>query len=159
VAGLSFETLVVGGLNEEVAKTIYATKAITDGTDGDVTITVDTLDGLTEDIKFTRPTAVPLALRVSYTPANLINLNATEEALIRKELATTVDQNELGVNLYNTDLEATVYVSLAPRRLKSLTIEVKPQAALDAAYSAGDFVVAFDEVVTLAEVDIEFVSV
>ena len=60
----SIEIVVYGGLNEEIAKAIYSRKAAGIQTYGSTVVPVITASGNTYDIHFSRPTPVPVWIKI-----------------------------------------------------------------------------------------------
>lgn len=64
----SFESVVSGGEQASVAEAIFSSKAAGIETHGDVSETVVDSQGLSHTVKFSRPTEVPVYLRITVTP-------------------------------------------------------------------------------------------
>lgn len=64
--GKSFETIVQGGDNQNIAQTIWDTKPVGIETHGDIAVNVVDSSGDNQAINFSRPTAVNIAVRVLY---------------------------------------------------------------------------------------------
>lgn len=63
----SFEVIVQGGDNNEIAETIYITKPAGISTNGNVTVNVTDSQGFAKPIKLTRPTAINIFVQVDGT--------------------------------------------------------------------------------------------
>jgi uncharacterized phage protein gp47/JayE len=68
VPAYAIEAIVLGGLDEDVAKIIYNTKASGTPTNGDEEFTVTDSQGFPKLIKFTRPTEIEIFVKVSIEP-------------------------------------------------------------------------------------------
>lgn len=63
----SYETIVVGGDNTEVAEEIWRTKPVSIQLRGNTNVLIQDSNGKNRSIDFTRPTALNLAIRIQYT--------------------------------------------------------------------------------------------
>jgi hypothetical protein len=155
---LSFKSIVVGGIDSEVAQAIYLTKPINAGTSGDLLEEVDTLDGSKEPIRFSRAVDNAISIRISYSPRNGVLLNSIEEEAIKESLIALVNNTTIGDTLFNSDAEAEVYASLSNRRLKALTVNFKLESEDPSEFFDGDLSQDFDDVFSVEGSEITFVG-
>ena len=124
VSPFSFETIVVGGVSQDIGEAIYRSKCITDNTHGDVQVIVVTADGTTETVNFTRGTTVTLALRLRYSTTNGVPLSSTEQSTIQDNLKDFADSFETGKNVFNAQLQSIIFSSLNINRLTDLDLKI-----------------------------------
>lgn len=121
---LSFETVVVGGTDQDIAQAIYDSKCITDNTQGSTSINIVTADGTIEVINFSRGTPVTLALRIKYSTANGITLSLSERSDIQNSLKDFSDTFETGKTVFNAQLQSIIFSALNLNRLTALDLKI-----------------------------------
>lgn len=108
----SFEAVVQGGTDEDVAATIWEVKGCGIETFGSETVATLDIDGQSQEVKFSRPTAVNVAIRVWYVLYTEEDLPVNAVDAVKASIVETV--NALGINedlitgrLYNAVYSAT----------------------------------------------------
>ena len=86
----SFEAIVLGGTDEDIARTIWEDKPIGIETHGDVSVVHTDELGVPRTINFSRPTEIYTHLRISYTinPEETFPTATGENAILQAALAT-----------------------------------------------------------------------
>ncbi|WP_313152059.1 baseplate J/gp47 family protein [Lacrimispora sp.] len=106
----SMEAVVYGGLDEEVAKAIYARRAAGIQTVGSTEVSVLTASGQTLGVKFSRPTVKRIWFRISnlITSSGYSGEAAIKQALIDYIGDTTSGGLEIGVNVVYIKLPGVI---------------------------------------------------
>lgn len=134
VPPLSYEVIVNGGLDKEVASAIWQTKPIAKQTHGNESVTIKDFNGFNQTVKFTRPTEKYIFIDVRYSPytEELLPNGAIDNA---KEAIKAYADNNLTINtdviakrflgsIYNAstgfgDITVKVASSVSPQTIPS----------------------------------------
>lgn len=135
---LTFNTVVKGGNNLEIAQTIYDNKPVNTLTSGIVTIPIDTSDGDTESISFSKASAYLADIKITYRLGNTTPLSATEQQAVSDNIDALLSDVSIGDIIYNTQIVSSVLSALKANRLISVTVEVKRSIEPDASYGVDD---------------------
>lgn len=154
---LTFNTVVDGGLDSEIAQTIYDNKPINVGTSGTTSVSVDTADESVEVIKFTRAEQRPLALRITYVSGDGVPLTASEKTTINGNISNLLIDFQIGGVIYNTQLVSSVLRSVGSTRIVDLTVEVKDEADPDTSYSEANMALDFNQIATIDTANITYI--
>lgn len=122
----SFETVVVGGDNADIANTIYENKPAGIETHGTITEFVNDVNGSLYAIKFSRPLAKTIAVQVTYTLYSEEEFPVDGETRMADAILTHVNDLGLDVDVITGRMYGPVYASAAG--LQNLTIEVQELA-------------------------------
>ncbi|CAH9016782.1 putative baseplate J/gp47 family protein [Vibrio phage 193E37-1] len=131
--------IVIGGSTEDIAKELYKRQGINNQFLGEENFTVETLDGKTENIRFTRGITTPLSLRVTYKTVSNSGLSENEQTAINTNLINLSESWQLGSLIFNFSLLAAVSGSVSTNRFSQLKVEVKRSSDPDSSYSTQDF--------------------
>ncbi|MFV0240777.1 MAG: baseplate J/gp47 family protein, partial [Lacrimispora sphenoides] len=106
----SMEAVVYGGLDEEVAKAIYARRAAGIQTVGSTEVSVLTASGQTLGIRFSRPTAKRIWIKISnlVTSSGYSGESAIKQALVDYIGDSTSGGLEIGVNVVYIKLPGVI---------------------------------------------------
>lgn len=148
-SALTFNTVVKGGSNTEIAQTIYQGKPVNTRTSGTITIPVDTSDNDVEAISFTKASAYVADVRLTYKLGNNTPLSALEQFAVQASIESLFSEVLLGDTIYNTQMISAVLSPLKANRLISVTVEVKRDIEPDESYGADDINPLFYEYVEL----------
>lgn len=123
-----FETLVVGGTNEDVAKELFRNKGAGIPTYGNTVELIIDDKGNQREVKFSRATAVPIAFRVSYSVYE--EEPSIEDAIIRMRVAIVENCSLLGIgeDVIPTRFYSSIY-SAASTGIGNVSIEVQKLSA------------------------------
>ena len=121
--GKSFETIVQGGDEDDVALTIWRTKPAGIETFGSTTIIIQDQDGQDQTINFTRPTAINLAFRVTYTLYNEEMFPVDGEAEIKQIMVDETTDLGLGVDVITQRYFGPIYANVTG--IDTLLVEVQ----------------------------------
>lgn len=149
-----FETVVYGGLTEDISKALYNTIACSNRTFGTTSYNIQTEDGQTEVIRHTKASAYQLAVRVTYK-GNPLTLN--EENTVKQQLTSLVNASDINDTIYNINLTSAVVSSLTPNRFTKLVVETKPLADPDTSYTQDDITAPDDGVFNVSADNIFFI--
>lgn len=153
----TFHTVVDGGLDSEIAQTIYDNKPLNVLTDGTISIPVDTADDSVEVISFSKAVEVALSLRITYISGDGTALTGSEKTSINTAISTLLTDFRIGGTVYNTQLVSSVLRSVDPTRINDVTVEVKLKGAPDEDYSENNLPLAFNEIASIDASDIEYI--
>ena len=146
---LTFNTVVRGGSNQDIAQTIYDNKPINVNTSGSTSISINTSDGDVEIINFTKAEPYLADVRLNYRLNSTSPLTAAERSLIENNIINLFEAVRMGDTIYNTQLISAVLSSLPANRLTTITVEVKRSIEPEGSYSQSDIETLFSEYVTL----------
>lgn len=148
-SAFTFNTVVQGGSNAEIAQTIYDGKPVNTLTSGTITIPVDTSDGDVEAISFTKASSYPADIKITYRLGNSTPLSSIEQNLVRESIETLFSDLLLGDVVYNTQLVSAVLSPLKANRLTSIVVETKRDIESDGSYGEDDINPLYYEFVEL----------
>lgn len=92
----SFETIVQGGTDADVAKAIWTAKPAGIESHGNTTVVTEDKYGNPQSVKLTRPTTVNLAFEVDYTPHTETDFPSNGESLIVASIENNTNDNTIG---------------------------------------------------------------
>lgn len=153
---LTFNAVVKGGTDTEIAQGLYDNKPInvrTFGANGPFQVV--TADATKEDIYFTEATDKLLNIKITYTSGDGIPLSATEQTTIKTNIQSLFNEFDIGDIVYNTQVVSATLSSLTFDRVKN--IEVQMKATTDPTYLAvgADYSdLAYNEVAVVQDSDI-----
>lgn len=148
--GLTFNVVVRGGTNSDVAQAIYDNKPLNVQTSGDTVIPVATADGQTENIFFTRAKESQYDLKITYVANNTTPLNSLEIADIEDSVTGLLDSQPIGLGVSNSQLVSAVLVALPAGRLLSVRVDLKRPSEGSEAFLQGDIDLSFDQYATIS---------
>lgn len=154
----SYETLVVGGSDEDVAQEIWATKPVGIELFGNTTETITDESGISRLVDFSRPTQLFLAIRVQYVTYDEESLPGDANSAISDTVLEHINSLPLGKDVITDRLIGPIYQAV-PLGLGNLTIEVQGLAAsgdpvVPGNWTEDTFAVAGSEYATIAVTDI-----
>jgi len=118
------ETLVVGGTNEAVAEELFRNKGAGVPTFGNTTVVIVDDEGTSRTVKFSRPVAINVAVRVTYNLYDEETLPNDAVIAIRQALTSSVTTQGLDQDLIPTRLIGDVYKAV-PEGLGTVTVEAQ----------------------------------
>jgi hypothetical protein len=152
--------IVVGGETEAIANELYRTQSIETSYSGTESYDVDTDDGDTETIKFTRGTEKEISIRVTYSTKKGTSLTDIEKDNINTELTTLAEDWDLGGTvIFNGQLQAAVYNGVSSSsRFSAILVELKGATEDDTVYTSEDYTAADNIYPTLVSSNINFIK-
>lgn len=130
----TFETVVLGGVDADIAQAIFDTKPAGIGTTGSTSVTVADTQGFNHTVKFTRPTEVAIYVVYNLTyDANLLPADAATQ--IKDSLIAWGDAQKVGKDavaaailarafMITGILDGTAYIGTAPAPGTSVTVAI-----------------------------------
>lgn len=152
----TFHVVVLGGTTADISEAIYNSKPINVKTHGNVSYSVDTLDGSTETIRHSKATQVETDIIVDYKTVNRIPLSNTEKNEIIDGISSFFSSNKIGGILYNTQLIFTVLNSISRNRVVSVNVRAKRTEDPLSAYTNQDLVPDYTELFILRSGGVSF---
>lgn len=150
---LTFNTVVKGGSNQSIAKTIYDNKPVNSLTSGTVSIPVDTSDNDVESISFSKASAYPADMRITYRLGNTTPLSASERQAVTDNINNLLNEVNIGDTIYNTQIVSAVLSALKANRLISVTVEIKRSIEPEESYGVDDIRPLYFEYVEVGELE------
>jgi uncharacterized phage protein gp47/JayE len=160
--GKSFESVVVGGTDADVAQTIWDSKALGIETFGNTAESVDDSQGFPQTINFTRPLAVNLAFRVTYSLYDEeVFPTDGETVMVSTVVDYTTDQG-VDVDVIPSRYFGPIYSDVSG--IDTLVVEVQQitnpgDAPLGGSWQTTKLDIDFDQFGATTNIDIEIVSV
>jgi hypothetical protein len=150
--GKSFESVVQGATDAEIAATIWDTKPAGIETHGDTTVVVTDTMGFTHDIKFSRPADIRLYINTSITVDSSIypadGDDQVKAALAAKGAELQVGEDIVALQFKCVPLEITGVVDVT-----AFTIDVVTPPV-----NTGNIVIAFNELGSVDTADVNVTS-
>lgn len=109
----SFEAVVAGGTDLNVAQAILSSKGCGIETHGSTTVSVIDLDGQPQEIKFSRPEVVNIAVRVEFSRYLEEPLPEGAEDTIRLTVLGAINDLNLGVDVIPKRLYGPIYTAVS----------------------------------------------
>lgn len=108
----SFETVVLGGTDEDVAQELWRVKGAGCRTYGNTTEVITDTSGTSRTVYFSRPVPVNIAVRVQYTtyPEEVLPAGAVD--LIKEAVVAYITSLPIGKDVISTRLYSPVYASV-----------------------------------------------
>lgn len=134
IAPHTFEVVALGGVNADIAQAILDTKPAGIGTTGAITVAVVDSQGFSHDIKFTRPTEVPIYVVYNLTyDANLLPADAADQ--IKASIVEWGDSQKVGKDAVSAAilarafmitgiLDGSAYIGTAPAPVSTTTVAI-----------------------------------
>jgi len=105
----SFEAVVVGGVNSDVAQELWRTKPASISTYGNTTVATTDSNGNLRDIHFTRPTVVNLAVNITYERYDEEAFPLLGEDLIQEAVVEYINSLDLGNDVIPSRVSGIIY--------------------------------------------------
>ncbi len=148
--------IVLGGVTEDIATTLYQTQAGNNSYEGVISHAVATEDGSTETIRFTRAQELERSVRITYNPIDNTNLSDSEKTSILKAIDNLVGGTTIGETEFNSVIKGAVF-NTNPKRFRTLSVETKNTTG--GTWSDQDFIPQPQQIPTLSSTRVEFVRV
>lgn len=126
IPGHSIWVIVAGGDNDEIGEVIYVKRNAGCGMKGDVTVTIDQVDGTTFDVLFDRPTSENLWIKFDLTAVTGIADPAYVRAQLLDRLAYRINQ----------PADASAIVALVKEIAPNCSVSAEGVSDADAGYVA-----------------------
>ncbi len=136
---VSITPVIIGGATEDIGDELYRTQAINNTYSGTTTHTVNTEDGDTEVIRFSRGSVTELALRITYTTVDNGVLTDNEQQIARTNLTNLSEAWRLGLKVFNFSLLSAVSSAVPANTFSALSVEVKEVDQPDSAFTTMDY--------------------
>lgn len=126
---LTFNPVVKGGLESDIADTLYNNKPINVKTseqaaEAKLAKSVVTADGTTEDIYYTPASNKNLDIKVEYTSGDGIPLSGSETNTMKENIQSIFDRFEIGDIVFNTQVVAAILSSLTFDRVRNIAVTI-----------------------------------
>jgi len=141
----SYNTVVIGGTDLDVATTIYKKGYGNTKRHGTSTTIVTNSNGSSVEIKYTRGAYFDVALDIAYTSKDSTPLTEQERAKISETLVSVVASSAIGDYVIPKQLEAIVYQSVSFARLKNVTIQIKDLTLPSPSFTTNDLLANHNE--------------
>ena len=155
---VTVEPILFGGETAEIAQVLYDTQPINNQYIGDISYTVQTEDGKTEDIKFSRGVDLNMSVRVEYKPLNGIPLSTDEQDDIKTSIENVNSNISVGGTVFNGQLAGAVF-DVNPSRFTEMVVKIKLESEPSGSYSTDDYVPAARELPILSEDRVEIIQI
>lgn len=119
----SYEAIVVGGEDIDVANDLWLTKPAGVKLYGNTTTIITDSEGQQRSINFSRPTALNLAFRITYTQYSEESLPSDPDTLIKEIIESTTSSHNIGEDVIPSRFFGPLYTGVTG--IDSLTIEVQ----------------------------------
>lgn len=118
----TFNTVVQGGADEDIAQAISDNKPINTQTYGSSSYAIVQEDNNLEVIYFTRATTVQLYLKITYSTNSGISFTTGEKTEIEDAIQDVVDTYTIGGTVFMTNLSSAIIDALDTNRLSDLVV-------------------------------------
>lgn len=142
----TFHPVVLGGTTAEISQAVYDNKPINTGTSGNVSLSVSTLDGATENIRHSKAVQVEVDVIVDYETIDRVPLSSNERSVVVAAIEDHINSQNIGETLYNTQLIFASLSSLTRSRVVSIKIRAKRSEDVDENFTSLDIVPDYIEV-------------
>ena len=158
----SFESVVEGGTDEDVANLIWLTKPAGISTYGSTSENITDSNGQQKTINFSRPTPLHIAIRVSYTKYSEEDFPADGESTMTTTVVDHTNALGLGVDVitgrYKGDLYANV-TGVDTYTVEAQTLANSGDAPLGGSWSTVTIPVGLAEFASTASIDVTILEV
>ena len=155
---VTVEPILFGGETEDIAQVLYDTQPINNQYIGDISYTVQTEDGKTEDIKFSRGVDLSMSVRVEYSPLNGIPLSTTEQDEIKVAIEAVNSNISVGGTVFNGQLAGAVF-DVSPTRFTQMVVKIKLESEPEGSYSTADYIPDAKELPRMSQDRVEIVQI
>jgi uncharacterized phage protein gp47/JayE len=121
----TYNVVVMGGNDLDVAKTIYEKGYGNTKRYGTYTTTITNINGQSVDVLYTRASYFDVGIEVGYTTKDNSPLTEQEKNLITSTLIELFSGLSIGDYVLPKQIEAVVYQSVAFSRLRNLVVKIK----------------------------------
>lgn len=153
VIELAFKVLVNGGSTPDIAEAIELSKPINTRTDGDVTYTVITADGGSEDIKFSRADVNDITIEITYEPTSGFPLTTSEKDAINAAIVEVGGTLDIGSTVFNAQIVAAIFATVPFNYFTDLRVNIESQG------DGANYVPPFDEIPNIVDTNITYTVV
>jgi len=108
----SFECLVIGGDNDDIAQTIWESKPAGIESFGDIDVTFNDENGISRTVSFSRPTQINLAFRVTYSLYDEESFPLNGEDVIAAKIVEVIGGYGVNKDVIVTRLFGDIYSSV-----------------------------------------------
>ena len=154
-SALSFNAVVRGGNDVDIANAIYNAIPFNTKMSGDTTVQLETFLGQQKEIRFTKASQRLYDIQVEYTVNNTTPLSSREVRNIETAVDNFLEDRPIGLSVTNTQLTSAVLSSLPAGRLLNVNVFVKRPEEGTNSFSQSDLGVAFDEFVAVNQYSYE----
>jgi uncharacterized phage protein gp47/JayE len=141
----TYNVVVLGGKDAEVAKVIYEKGYGNTNRFGNYSTTLSNSLGQSVVVKYTRCGYFDIAVEVGYTTKDGSALTDVEKQNIISALVNAVDEVNTGDYVFNNYMNSLIYQSLSFGRLKKADIVMKDMTISGSDYTTNDLLADFDE--------------
>lgn len=157
----SFETVVIGGDDDEIALAIWESKGAGIATFGNTAVIIEDSNGVERTINFTRPVVINMAIRITYTLYDEEEFPVDGEDTIAELALEHLNDLGLNVDVIPQRFFGTIYSGVPG--IDELTVEVQQitnpgDTPSGVAWQDTKFEIDFDEISQTTEVDIYIVG-
>ena len=121
--GHSYESIIVGGDDDDIAQDLWESKPAGIALFGTTTVLINDSEGQQRSIKFTRPAVINLAFRVTYSAYDEEELPSDPEAAIQEAVVETTEALEIGEDVIPSRYFGPIYSGVSG--IDSLVVEVQ----------------------------------
>jgi hypothetical protein len=142
----SIHAIVLGGTDAAIAARLWAVVGATSGMDGSTTENVVDAQGATQAVKFSRPTQVPMSVRITRTNNTEEEYPANGDDLIIAAVLAYGNLHSMG----NDVIPDRFYGSVFGACSGTLTVTVEVKKTAGGVYSTAPYSVDYDEIATFS---------
>lgn len=153
----SFNSIVLGGIAEDITQTIFDKKPINVRASGSTCATILSSQNDPTVICYTQATEQDLSVRITYTTKAGTVLTEQEQLDISESLETYSANLDIGDTVFIGQLQSYIYNVLGFDRLIFLQVELKQVSQPDSSYSTSDYTPDFDEVAGINNTNITYI--
>ena len=156
-ASYSFNSVILGGISEDITNTIFERKPINVKASGSTCNTVLSSQGDATVICYTPAIEIKLSVRITYTTKSGTALTEQEQILVADSLEVYSANLDIGDTIFIGQLQSYIYNALGFDRLVFLKVELKEVTQPDASYSTTDYIPEFDEIAAVTNDNITYI--
>lgn len=141
----SFETVVQGGLDQDIGDLLWQVKPAGIETFGNITVSVDDSQGETQALSFTRPVQRYIWVRVTLTPDGIGEFPADVDTVATDAVVTKGDELGVGDDVLYQSFYGPLYREVPGLELAEIELGVSADPLTEPTYSAANIDIAANE--------------
>lgn len=142
----SIHAIVLGGTDAAIAARLWAVVSATTGMDGSVPVNVVGDQGFTHEVKFSRPTQVPMSVRITRTENTEEEYPSNGDALIIAAVLANGNLHSMGNDVIPDRFYGSVFGACAG----TLTVTVEVKKTAGGVFATTPYGIDYDEIATFS---------